>query len=134
MITAYTEIQGSFEQQEKFSKRIKQPVDRIVHDVLEVIGLVGLPVLFHINLKRTRKDISDLHEQQHGVALDSPAYTSKNTIHVASEEVSSRILAHEVAHAAINCYFTDPIPIALHELIAQTVEERVCEKYSWFHW
>lgn len=44
-----TEISGTPDQCKIFAKRIKQPADRIALDVLDAMGLEGLPIQFEVS-------------------------------------------------------------------------------------
>lgn len=130
------ELIGTSDQQDKFAKRIKQPVDQIALDVLDCLGLDNAPYRFRIVLRGNAKDVQEHYKAKYGKTLNSHSYASREdaACYISVADVSLRVIAHELAHAALNKYFTtDKMPNKLHELIAQRVEVDVCKKYSrWF--
>jgi hypothetical protein len=131
------ELIGTDDQKAKLLKRVKRPATQIAVQALAALGLEEAPYTFRIILRGTAKDVQDHFVQKYpgkGL-LDSHSYTSREdaTCYLSVEDVNERVLAHELAHAALNKYFTtDKVPNVLHELIAQAVEEKVCGKHSWF--
>lgn len=127
---------GTLDQAKTFAKRIKQPVDQIAADVLEELGLHDAPYRFRVVLRGCASDIQEHYRAKYGKPLDSHSYTSReeSTCYISVADVTLRVIAHELAHAALNKYFTvDKVPNRLHELIAQAVEEKVCKRHSrWF--
>lgn len=137
MKTRCTEISGTSDQIAKFQKAIKKPVDQIVMDTLEAIGLEDLPVVFHISLRGNAQDVREHYaEKCSGKVLKGHSYTSAEdrTSYLSVADASYRVLAHEIGHAAVNAYFTDPVTSVLHEIIAQGAEAQVCKKYSRWFW
>ena len=137
MQTNLTEIIGTSDQRAKFAKRIKQPFYQIAADVLDELGLHDAPYRFKIVLRGNASDVQEHYAAKYpGLRLDSHSYTSRadNACYISVADATLRVVAHELAHAALNQYFaTDKVPNKLHELIAQAVEERTCKKYSrWF--
>jgi hypothetical protein len=130
------ELIGTDEQKDQFRKRVKQPATQIAMQVLDVLGIPDAPFIFRVVLRGCKKDIQDHFNQKYpGKGLVSHSYTSRegDSSYISVEDVNERVLAHEIAHAALNKYFTtDKVPNILHELIAQAVEEKVCGKHSWF--
>lgn len=149
MKTRYTEISGTADQIARFCKRIGRDVDEIAAAVLEVMGLGDMPVVFRISLRGCAKDVQEVFfsiynqpfsgniVEKHRELFDKNrvAFCSKSQgkIFISVADATARVVSHEMTHHVLNIYFSDPIPTVLHELIAQTVEERVCKKYSrWF--
>jgi hypothetical protein len=131
------EIIGTADQQTKFRRRIKQPVDQIAADVLDELGLHGAPYRFKIILRGNASDVQEHYRAKYGKTLSSHSYTSReeSACYISVADVNLRVIAHELAHMALNQYFTtDKVPTKLHELIAQAVEERTCKKYSRWFW
>jgi hypothetical protein len=132
------DIIGTSDQQTKFRRRIKQPVDQIALDVLDELGLHDAPYRFKIILRGNAQDVQEHYASKYpGKTLNSHSYASRGgkECYVSVADVTLRSLAHELAHVALNHYFTtDKVPNKLHELIAQAVEERTCKRYSKWFW
>jgi len=135
METRYCEISGTEHQRAIFQQRLGRDVDTIAAAVISIMGMADMPVRFRISLRGDHIDVQAeanslgvLQEIRHNpVAFCSK---SQGKIYISAPDATIRIVAHEMAHHVLNTYFSDPIPTALHELIAQTVEERVCKKLS----
>lgn len=137
MKTRCTEISGTSDQIAKFQKAIKKPVDQIVSDSLEAIGLQDFPVVFLISLRGTAQDVREHYAAKYpGKALKGHSYTSAEDriSYLSVADASYRVLAHEIGHAAVSAYFNDPVPLVIHEIIAQGAEAKVCRKYSLWSW
>ena len=132
------DIIGTADQQAEFRRRIKQTIGQIVADVLDELGLHDAPYRFKIVLRGNASDVQEHYAAKYpGLRLDSHSYTSRadNACYISVADATLRVVAHELAHAALNQYFaTDKVPNKLHELIAQAVEEKVCKKYSRWFW
>ena len=131
------DIIGTSDQQAKFRRRIKQPVDQIALDVLDCLGLDNAPYRFKIVLRGNANDVQEHYKEKYGKTLNSHSYTSREyaACYISVADVNLRVVAHELAHMALNHYFTtDKVPNKLHELIAQAVEERTCKRYSKWLW
>lgn len=131
------DIIGTSDQQAKFTKRIKHPIGQIAADVLDELGLDNAPYRFRIVLRGNASDVQEHYRAKYGKTLNSHSYTSRDdaACYISVADVSLRVVAHELAHAALNQYFTtDKMPNKLHELIAQAVEERTCKRYSRWFW
>ena len=138
MQTTLTEIIGTADQQAKFRRRTKQPVDQIAADVLDELGLHDAPYRFRIVLRGNASDVQEHFAAKYpGKKLNSHSYASRGgkECYISVADVNLRVVAHELAHMALNHYFTtDKVPNKLHELIAQAVEERTCKRYSKWLW
>ena len=132
------DIIGTADQQAKFRRRIKQPVDQIAADVLDELGLHDAPYQFRIVLRGNASDVQEHFAAKYpGKKLNSHSYASRGgkECYISVEDVTQKSLAHELAHVALNQHYTtDKITQKLHELIAQAVEEKVCRKYSRWFW
>ena len=131
------ELTGTPSQKAQFLKRIRQDPKRIAADVLAMMGYHDAPILFRIVLRGSVVDVLEQYREFYNLPLNSVAFCSKSrkTIYISASDVTARVVAHEMAHHVLNTLISDPIPTVLHELIAQTVEERTCKNYSsWLWW
>jgi len=63
------------------------------------------------------------HKRIYGRDTEAPAfYSSVENLIVIPRECEIRILRHEVGHAVVQAYFKEPIPVWLHETLAQKAE------------
>jgi hypothetical protein len=47
------------------------------------------------------------------------------TIVISIDDITDRILAHEIAHAVICAYFLPPPPVRMQEILAQYVDKHL---------
>ena len=106
---------------------IKDNVDNIVYRVKQILGIYPPDLRFNINIYRTYSELTEVFRGM-GLTGEVPAafYSHKyKTIYISAEKLNNSILAHEIAHAVINSYFT-PIPsIQVQEILAHYVEKNL---------
>lgn len=103
-------------------------VDKIVEMTRSLLDMHPLNLRFTIALYRTRSELNASYRALGMGGAPPPAYYyhRTRTIAISIEEVSDRILAHEIAHAIICTYFGLPPPARMQEILAQHVD-----KYLW---
>lgn len=91
-------------------------IDRIVERVKTILGMWIKTINIPIYLHRGNLDKNEV------------AFYDNNTgaIHISVENASDGALAHELAHAIINKYFTSPPSSNVQEILTQYVD-----KYLW---
>lgn len=105
----------------------RESLDRIVYRVKVILDMY--PTQFHFNIL-IYPAYNDLKESYrlNGITGKAPiAFYSHRTmtIYVSLENLTDRILAHEIAHAVINNYFSTPPPGQMQEILAQYVDRHL---------
>lgn len=75
----------------------------------------------------TAKDCSAIFAKKYGLRENKIAYysLSENTIYISASDARVGVLAHELAHAIVDFYFSVRPPYHIHELLAQSVEQHL---------
>ncbi len=115
---------------EKYPADSWRRVDSLVERVIILLNVFPLDLHFNIHIYQNQKDVEAAYTRlsTSGVFGKIPVafYSHKSrTIHVSVEKMSAGILAHEIAHAVINSYFTEPLPESMQEILAQYVEKQL---------
>jgi hypothetical protein len=106
---------------------IRNRVDGIVDTTLRLLDMRPATLRFSIHVYEWHADLEQAYRRT-GMTGAVPVafYAHQNrTISVSLEKVSARILAHEIAHAAISAYFSPPPPARMQEVLAQYVDEHL---------
>lgn len=108
----------------------KNRVDRIVEKISEILDMHPPDLYFTIKLYQNRREIESLYKSMGGLGKAPIAFYSHRTksIYVSLENITDRILAHEITHAVINFYFGTPPPGRMQEILAQYVDKYLWEK------
>ncbi len=104
-------------------------VDGIVDSVIKLLDMRPVTLRFSIRLYRRQTDLEQAYRRI-GVLREVPAafYSHQSrTISVSLDNISARMLAHEIAHAVICAYFSAPPPARMQEILAQYVDEHLGE-------
>lgn len=128
MLTRYVRINGDSSLVEMFVAKVGTDIDTTVERIEILLGIFPDPIMINIELLGSKYDVQEKYLQRYRRKLSSSAYTSRSdgTIYISAQDISRRILVHELAHAILNLYFVkNLVPIELHEIIAQYVESRV---------
>ena len=96
----------------------KNIVDMITERVQSVLDMY--PVNFSV-------DIYLYPEYKHGLIASYNKAT--NSIQIYADQVTDGVLAHELAHAVINCYFDSPPPERIQEILTQYVDKHLWSDY-----
>jgi len=105
-------------------------VDRIVERVRTFLDMYPPDLYFGIYLFQTYDEIENAYKTM-GILGKAPiAFYSHRTkaIYISIEDITDRILAHEIAHAVINFYFVTPPPGKMQEILAQYVDKHLWRK------
>jgi len=118
------------ENPEKNPLLAKSRVDRIVDMVERLLDMRPPGLRFSIRIFRSQ---AELDRAYHGLGLmgNAPAAFYSHTtlsIAVSLENITDRILAHEIAHAVICRYFGTPPPMRMQEVLAQYVDRHLGEE------
>ncbi len=106
---------------------MKENIDRIVYRVKTILDMY--PVAFHFNIfiYPNYNDVREVYRSK-GMTGAAPIsfYSDKaKTVYLSLENVTDRILAHEIAHAVINAYFYIAPPAQVQEILAQYVDKHL---------
>lgn len=108
----------------------KNRVDRIVEKIAAILDMHPPDLHFSIYLYQTYRELENTYRGM-GIMGKAPiAFYSHRTkaIYVSLENITDRILAHEIAHAVINFYFGTPPPGRMQEILAQYVDKHLWEQ------
>jgi hypothetical protein len=102
-------------------------VDQLFQRVQAILEMPKPDLKVEIRLFRDQPALSEAFEKIAGRATQAPAFYWKesNTIYLHLEQISTGILAHEMAHAVISHYFIIPPPEKISELLCQYVDREV---------
>ena len=105
-------------------------VDQLFQRVQEILGMVEPDLKVEIRLFRNKAALSEVYEKFTGRPTQVPAFYCKetNTIYLDLEELSSGILAHEMAHAVISHFFLIDPPEKTCEVLCQYVDREVSQR------
>lgn len=124
---------GMFFQTDSLDKNpllVKNRVDRIVEIASSLLDMRPLNLRFNIALHRTRQEIVAVYRSlgMMGTAPRSFYYHRTRTIFINIDDISDRILSHEIAHAIICAYFGLPPPARMQEILAQYVDKHLWDE------
>lgn len=89
------------------------------------------PANLHINvvLLGVAGDVSRVFAQKYGKRANHIAYysLSEDTIYISVRDTRLAVIAHEMAHAIVDHYFTERPPYNIHELMAQFAEKHISD-------
>jgi hypothetical protein len=106
---------------------VKTRVDRIVETVKSLLDMHPPALRFTISLCKTRTAVAVAYKALGMLDAAPIAFYShrSRTIVVAIDDITDRILAHEIAHAIICNYFVVPPPARMQEILAQHVDKHL---------
>ncbi len=111
----------------KAGEMVKEDVDRIVFRVKTLLDMHPPGFRFDIIVFNTYGEIKEAYRGL-GMTGNAPVafYRQKShTIYLSLDRLTAGILAHEVAHAVINAFFTTPPPAQMQEILAQYVDRHL---------
>lgn len=115
---------------EKNPMLTKTRVDKIVEKVKAILDMHPPDLNFSIYLYQSYREIEDTYRSM-GILGKAPisfyAHRTK-AIYVSIENITDKILAHEIAHAVIIFYFGTPPPAKMQEILAQYVDKHLWGK------
>ncbi len=104
-------------------------VDIIIEKVQVVLDM--FPGQYHVNIVvvEDSDDVVRMYKMKYGKKVKYIAYyvMSEKTIYVSADDVSLRVLAHEVGHSVVSHYFKVRPPYHIHEMLAQFAEKHVTD-------
>lgn len=106
---------------------MKDNVDSLVYRVKQILGIYPPDLRFNINVYKTYSELTAAF-QRLSLTGDAPvAFYSHQyrTIYISAEKLNDTILAHEIAHAVINSYFTPTPSTQMQEVLAHYVEKNL---------
>ncbi len=109
---------------------LKDDVDDIVDRVKRLLDMNPKDFHFTIYVLNSYADIKNAY-LEHGMLGVAPvAFYSHNSraIYLTTDRLTPGVLAHEIAHALINVYFTMPPPADMQEVLAQYVDKHLWDE------
>lgn len=115
------------ESPEKNPLLAKTRVDKIVEKVSSLLDMHPLKLHFTISLYKTHAEVAAAYKALGMLGAAPVAFYShgSRTIVVSIDDITDRILAHEIAHAVICAYFVTPPPVRMQEILAQYVDKNL---------
>lgn len=102
-------------------------LNAIIEQAMIVLDMY--PKKLHVNvvILPTTQDCSEVFAQRYGKMERRFAYysLSEDTIYISAKDTRLGVVAHELAHAIIDFYFSEQPPSYIHELMAQSVERHI---------
>lgn len=82
-------------------------LDIIIEKVESVLDMFPAKLHITVVLLPTSREVAAVYKQKYGKNVNHIAYYSlkENTIYVSVEDVSLRVIAHEIGHAVVDHYF-----------------------------
>ena len=103
--------------------------DIIIEKVQIVLDM--FPDKYHVRLVLVpdSDDVARIFKRKYGKRVRHIAYysLSEKTIYISADDVSLRVLAHEIGHSVVDHYFKVRPPYNIHELMAQFAEKHVTD-------
>ncbi len=103
--------------------------DIIVEKVQVVLDM--FPNSYHVRLVvlPDSDDVARVYQSRYGKRVNHIAYysISEKTIYISADDVSLRVLAHEIGHSVVDHFFKVRPPYNIHELMAQFAEKHVTD-------
>lgn len=102
-------------------------LDIIIEKTETVLDMFPANLHITVVLLPTSRDVAAMYKQKYGKRADHIAYYSlkEKTIYVSVNDVSLRVITHEIGHAIVDHYFTVRPPYNMHELMAQFAEQHI---------
>lgn len=103
--------------------------DIIIEKVQIVLDM--FPNKYHVRVVvlPDSSDVAAVYKKRYGKRVKHIAYysLSEKTIYVSADDVSLRVLAHELGHSVVDHFFQVRPPYNIHELLAQFAEKHVTD-------
>jgi hypothetical protein len=103
---------------------VKNKIDVIIERVETILEMFPRALIFRIVLMVSEEDVQIMFKNKYGKNVDYIAFYSPKdkTLYLSVRDVSLGVLAHEIAHVVIDCYYNISTPSKIHEVLAQYVE------------
>lgn len=104
-------------------------LDVVIEKAEAVLDMFPAKLHITVVLLSSQGEVSAMFMRKYGKQADHIAYysLSEDTIYVSVEDVSLRVLAHELGHAVVDHYFQERPPYHIHELMAQFTEKHITD-------
>ncbi len=104
-------------------------LDTIMEKAEVVLDMFPDNLRINVVLLASADDVSRVFAQKYGKSANHIAYysLSEDTIYVSVENARLEVIAHEMAHAIVDHYFTERPPYNIHELMAQFAEKHITD-------
>jgi hypothetical protein len=109
------------------TEEIGNKIDVIIERVETILEMFPRELKFTIVLLSTDDEVQRIYRDKYGRRVDYIAFYSPRdkTIFISVNDISLGVLAHELAHVIIDCYYGIPTPVNIHEILAQYVESHI---------
>lgn len=104
-------------------------LDTIMEKAEVVLDMFPDKLRINVVLLASADDVARVFAQKYGKNASHIAYysLSEDTIYVSVENARLEVIAHEMAHAIVDHYFTERPPYNIHELMAQFAEKHISD-------
>lgn len=108
---------------------VSRKIDIIVERVETILGMWPKNFKVHIFVMRTANDVQTLYKKKYLRESNFLAFYAplEKSIYISADDAESIVLAHELAHAVIDQYFTETASLKIHELLSDYVTEHLEE-------
>ena len=102
-------------------------LDMILMRVKNILGIYPAQVNIKIKIYKTRRDFASEYCQLTKSSDDCRSFYvfSYNTIYTSEQDVTDSIMAHEMAHALVDNYFSTVPPEEVGEILARNVDQHL---------
>jgi len=119
-------LKGLFSKQDSddLSDKIKQKVDAVYERVQEILDMRKLTDKINVNIYHDKKELHAAYYEAFQKTCQLKAWYryESNTIYINATDMNEGILAHEMAHAAIDQFLSVRPPSATAEILARYVD------------
>ena len=104
-------------------------INLIVEKVMLALDMFPPQLKFFIVIHSSEQEVQAVFKQIYAIDVDYIAFysPSKNTVFYSAEDISLRVVAHEIGHVVAENYFTISPPQRIHEVLAQFAEQHVTD-------
>lgn len=104
-------------------------INLIVEKVMLALDMFPPQLKFFIVIHSSDRAVQAVFKQIYAIDVDYIAFYSpaKNTVFYSAEDISLRVVAHEIGHVVAENYFTISPPQRIHEVLAQFAEQHVTD-------
>ncbi len=105
--------------------QVSEKIDIIVERVETILEMRPKELRFDIIITPDADAVRSLYKKIYHRDVEFLAFYSPlaKAIYVSADDIKSKVLAHEIAHAVIDQYFGVAAPIKIHEILADYVTE-----------
>lgn len=108
-------------------EQVENKMAHLVSKVQSILEMFPEKMFFKVVLFSSERDVQQAYYMEYGLKAHYIAFYSplSDTIYISTNNVSLRVIAHEMAHAVIYHYFDKQPAVKIHELMAQFVEVHI---------